>query len=121
MKSVLAAGIPQIPTPHYPPATVQRVLRKLDADIRDTRRRRRLPIMVVAERAFTSRSTLPRVETGDARVSIGIFAAALQARGLLAGLSETADISRDHVGQTLARVDLPRRVCLKRASKPCNG
>jgi hypothetical protein len=36
-------------------------------------RRRRLPMAVVAERAFTSRSTLQRVEAGDTSVSIGIL------------------------------------------------
>ncbi|MGA8610604.1 MAG: hypothetical protein WB760_02585 [Xanthobacteraceae bacterium] len=40
-------------------------------DIRDARLRR-LPMAVVAERAFTSRSTLQKVEAGNANVSIGI-------------------------------------------------
>jgi hypothetical protein len=69
---------------------------------------------VVAERAFTSRSTLQKVEAGDANVSIGIYAAVLQALGLLDGLSEIADISRDSVGQALASADLPKRVRIKR-------
>ena len=56
-----------MPTPHNPPAAVRRALRKLGADIHDARRRRRLPMAVVAERAFTSRSTLQRVEAGDTR------------------------------------------------------
>ena len=42
---------------------------------------------VVAERAFTSRSTLQRVEAGDTAVSVGIYAAVLQALGLLDGLA----------------------------------
>jgi hypothetical protein len=41
------------------------------ADIRDARLRR-LPMAVVAERAFTSRSTLQKVEAGNANVSIGV-------------------------------------------------
>lgn len=60
-----------MPTPHNPPAAVRRALRKLGADVHDARRRRRLPMAVVAERAFTSRSTLQRVEAGDTNVSIG--------------------------------------------------
>ena len=103
-----------MPTPHYPPAAVRRVLRKLGADVHDARRRRRLPMSVVAERAFTSRSTLQRVEAGDANVSIGIYAAVLQALGLLDGLGEIADISRDSIGQALASAELPRRIRLKR-------
>ena len=102
-----------MPTPHRPSAAVQRTLRKLGADIHDARRRRRLPMAVVAERAFTSRSTLQRIEAGDTAVGIGIYASVLQALGLLDGLGEIADIGRDGVGQALARADLPQRVRIK--------
>lgn len=68
---------------------------------------------VVAERAFTSRSTLQKVEEGDTNVGIGIYAAVLQALGLLGGLGDIADIARDEVGQSLASADLPKRVHLK--------
>jgi hypothetical protein len=73
---------------------------------------------VVAERAFTSRSTLQRVEAGDATVGIGIYAAVLQALGLLDGLGEIANFARDGVGQALANAELPKRVRLKRTSRP---
>ena len=77
---------------------------------------------VVAERAFTSRSTLQKVEAGDANVSIGIYAAVLQALGLLDGLGGIADISRDIVGQALASAELPKRVRIKRtAGTPGDG
>lgn len=103
-----------MPTPHTPPAAVRRSLRKLGADIHDARRRRKLPMAVVAERAFTSRSTLQKVESGDTNVSIGIYASVLQALGLLEGLSQVADIGNDIVGQALASADLPKHVHLKR-------
>ncbi len=106
-----------MPTPHHPPAAVRRALRKLGADIHDARRRRRLPMAVVAERAFTSRSTLQRIEAGDTNVGIGIYAAALQALGLLDNLSQVADISQDSVGQALASADLPRHVHLRRPAR----
>src|ERR1700693_1025828 len=106
-----------MPTPPPPPAAVRRVLRKLGADIHDARRRRRLPMAVVAERAFTSRSTLQRVEAGDANVSIGIYAAVLQALGLLDGIGEIADIGQDTVGQALASAELPERVRIRRTPK----
>ncbi len=70
---------------------------------------------VVAERAFTSRSTLQRIEAGDASVGIGIYASVLQALGLLEGLSEIADIGNDSVGQSLASAALPKRAHLKRS------
>ncbi len=71
---------------------------------------------VVAERAFTSRSTLQRIEGGDTSVGIGIYAGVLQALGLLDGLSQIADISNDSVGQALASAELPRHVHLRRPS-----
>lgn len=110
-----------MPTPHHPPAAVRRTLRKLGADIHDARRRRRLSMAVVAERAFTSRSTLQRVEAGDAGVSMGVYAAVLQALGLLDGLGDVADISRDKVGQALASAELPKRVRVKRPSGAGHG
>jgi hypothetical protein len=104
-----------MPTPHHPPAAVQRALRKLGADIHDARRRRRLPMAIVAERAFTSRSTLQRVGAGDTSVSIGIYAGVLLALSLLDGLAQIADIGNDSVGQALSSADLPRHIHLKRA------
>ncbi|MDB5686753.1 MAG: putative binding protein [Rhizorhabdus sp.] len=71
---------------------------------------------VVAERAFTSRSTLQKVEAGDTNVSIGIYAGVLQALGLLDGLSQIADIGNDAVGQALASAELPKRVHFKRTA-----
>jgi hypothetical protein len=73
---------------------------------------------VVAERAFTSRSTLQKVEAGDTTVSIGIYAGVLQALGLLDGLSQIADIGNDPVGQALASAELPKHVHLKRTAGP---
>ncbi len=99
---------------------MRRALRKLGADIHDARRRRRLPMAVVADRAFTSRSTLQRIEAGDTNVSIGIYAAVLQALGLLEGLSQVADISTDSVGQALANADLPKHIHLKRTAGSSN-
>lgn len=76
---------------------------------------------VVAERAFTSRSTLQKVEAGNASVSIGIYAAVLQALGLLDGLGEIADIGHDSVGRALASAGLPKRIRLERSKVPDLG
>jgi len=73
---------------------------------------------VVAERAFTSRSTLQKIEDGDTNVGIGIYASVLQALGLLNGLEDVADIARDEVGQSLASANLPKRVHLKGKAGP---
>lgn len=101
-----------MPTPHYPSAAVRKALSKLGGDIRDARRRRRLPMTIVADRAFTSRSTLQRVEAGDPSVSMGIYAAVLYALGLLEGVGRLADFAVDEVGRALADASLPKRVRL---------
>jgi hypothetical protein len=72
---------------------------------------------IVAERAFTSRSTLQRIEEGDPAVSVGIYGAVLQALGLLDGLGEIADFSRDSIGQALVSAALPKRARLRRSKR----
>ena len=101
-------------TPHKPPVAVRSALRKLGADIREARLRRGLPARVVADRAFTSRPTLRRIETGDHRVGIGIYAAVLHALGMLGALKDLADPTRDPVGLALASEQLPKRARLRR-------
>jgi len=72
---------------------------------------------VLADRAFTSRATLQRVEAGDPAVSMGIYAAVMHSLGLLDGLGQLADPSTDSVGQALANDFLPQRVRLKKAKE----
>lgn len=103
-----------MPTPHQPSIATRRALRKLGQDIHDARRRRGLPAEVVAERAFTTRPTLRRIEAGDHKVGMGIYAAVLQALGLLDGLAQVADPSNDTVGLLLSSETLPQRVRLRR-------
>ncbi|NND73200.1 MAG: helix-turn-helix transcriptional regulator [Rhodothermales bacterium] len=99
-----------MPTPTTPPNAVRRTLRKLGHDIKDARKRRGLSMEIVADRAFTSRKTLGRIEEGDHGVSIGIYASVLQALGLLDGLGDLADPSNDALGMSLASAGLPKRV-----------
>lgn len=99
-----------MPTPHRPPVAVRRALRKLGGDIRDARRRRRLTTTVVAERAFTSRKTLQRIEAGEHGVSIGIYASVLHTLGLLDHLANIADVTVDEIGLSSATAALPQRV-----------
>jgi len=104
-----------MPTPVTPPGNVRRALRGLGEDIRDARKRRGLAMQTVADRAFTSRKTLQRIEAGDYGVSIGIYAAVLNALGLLGGLATLADPANDAVGMELASANLPKRVRSKKA------
>lgn len=92
------------------PIPVRRALRKLGSDIRDARRRRRIPSAVLAERASISRTTLVKVEKGEPGVSIGIYATVLFVLGLVDGLGELADLRNDPRGLELDEEHLPRRI-----------
>lgn len=105
-----------MPTPHRPPPATRRALKKLGADLREARLRRRLSAQLVSERAATSRSTLLKIEQGSPSVSIGIYAAVIQAVGLLENLANVADISNDKVGQSLASDQLTARRAPKRTA-----
>ena len=110
-----------MPTPHRPSLAIRRTLERLGLDIRDARKRRGLPAEVVADRAFTSRPSLHRVEKGDHTVSMGIYAAVLQALGLLEGLGQIANPAQDTVGLDLAAGKLPQRVRLRRPKGTSDG
>jgi transcriptional regulator with XRE-family HTH domain len=91
------------------PLAVRRSLAKLGADIAVARKRRRLPMALVAERAFIGRNTLTRIERGDPGVSIGIYATVLFVLGLADRIGALADPLSDIVGQTLEHERLPVR------------
>jgi len=94
------------------PIPVKRALRKLGQDIKDARKRRRIPMALLAERARISRSTLTKVEKGDESVALGIYAAVLFALGLVEGLGNLADPSTDAIGRSIEERNLPERVRL---------
>lgn len=97
------------------PLAVRRALRKLGSDIRDARRRRRIPMAVLAERALISRTTLTKVEKGDPGVSLGIYAAVLFVLGLADRVGNLASAETDAVGLALEEERLPERIRLPRA------
>src|SRR6266508_5178318 len=84
-----------------PPIPVRRALHKLGHDIRDARRRRRIPTALMAERASISRMTLNKVEKGDPGVSMGTYATVLFVLGMTARLDDLADPRHDSVGLSL--------------------
>ncbi len=96
------------------PIPVARVIRKLGNDIRDARRRRRIPTQVMAERAGISRTTLMKAEKGEAGVSVGTVATLLFILGLLDRLADVADVRHDLVGLDMADDLLPQRIRTKR-------
>jgi transcriptional regulator with XRE-family HTH domain len=94
------------------PIPAKRALRKLGQDIRDARKRRRIPMALLAERARISRSTLTKVEKGDASVALGIYASVLFSLGLVEGLGNLADPASDAIGRSIEERSLPQRVRL---------
>lgn len=97
------------------PLPVQRALAKLGDDIRTARIRRRIPTALMAERAMITRTTLRKVEKGDAGVSLGIYATVLFLIGMTSRLADLVDIRNDHLGLELDEERLPKRI--RRSSK----
>lgn len=91
------------------PLAVRKALRKLGGDIQIARKRRRLTMTIVAERAFISRNTLTRIERGDPAVALGIYATVLFVLGLAERLGDLADPLTDSVGLSLEGDRLPLR------------
>jgi DNA-binding XRE family transcriptional regulator len=98
------------------PLPVTRALRKLGHDIRDARRRRRIPAEIAAQRASISRTTLVKIEKGEPGVAIANYAIVLFVLGLTERLAELADPTGDTVGLQLELEHLPQRI--RRSRKP---
>lgn len=98
------------------PIPVKRTLRKIGRDIRDARRRRRIPVALMAERADISRMTLNKVEKGDPGVSFGIYVTVLFVLGMTQRLEDVADPRHDDVGLMLEEERLPQRIRQPRKS-----
>lgn len=96
--------------PRVLPIPARRAVRKLGGDIRDARRRRRIPTALLAERASISRTTLSKIERGEPGVSMGNYAAVLFSLGLIDRLAELADVRYDPTGLALEEERLPKRV-----------
>ncbi len=92
------------------PLPARRALTKLGHDIRDARRRRRIPSAVAAERASISRVTLVKVEKGDPGVAMGSYATVLFVLGLSERLADVADPAHDTTGLRLEEEHLPQRI-----------
>jgi transcriptional regulator with XRE-family HTH domain len=92
------------------PLPVRRALAKLGEDLSAARRRRRMTMAVMAERAFVSRQTVARVERGDPGVSIGIYATVIFALGMTDRLAALVEPSADRLGLMLEDEHLPKRV-----------
>ena len=83
------------------PIPVSRALRKLGHDIKDARRRRRIPMVIAAERASISKPTLIKEERGDPTVSIASYATVLYVLVMADRLGDLAASKNDTVGLQL--------------------
>lgn len=103
------------------PIPIKRALSKLGADLRDARRRRRIPTALMAERAGISRMTLNKIESGDRGVSMGSYATVLFVLGMTSRLYELADPRHDAIGLSLEAEHLPKRIRLPRQKPKAGG
>lgn len=99
------------------PIPVKNALRKLGRDIRDARRRRRIPAAIAAQRASISRTTLVKIEKGAPGVAIGIYATVLFVLGMADRLADLVAPKNDTVGLQLEEEYLPQRIRVARKKK----
>lgn len=92
------------------PIPVIRALRKLGQDINDARRRRRITMELMAERANLSRTTIGKIEKGNPTTSISSYASVLFVLGMEDRLSNLVDNVHDLIGRRLEDEKLPQRV-----------
>lgn len=102
---------------HALPIPVVKALRKLGSDIKDARKRRRITIALMAERAGLSRTTVGSIEKGDPATSIGGYAAVLFVLGMVERLGDIVDAIQDMTGRQLEDERLPQRVRLPKTRK----
>ncbi len=95
------------------PVPAARAVRKLGHDIRDARRRRRIPVAIMAQRASISRTTLNKLEKGDPGVALGSYATVLFVLGMIDRIADLADLKHDAVGLELEGEHLPQRIRLQ--------
>ena len=103
------------------PIPLINVLRKLGQDISDARKRRRIPMALLAERAGILPATLSKIERGMPTVSMGAYASVLFTLGLLDRLRDLADINYDAAGRMLEEERLPKRIRLSKTKGAANG
>jgi hypothetical protein len=92
------------------PIPVTRALCKLGSDIKDARRRRRLPMSIVTQRASISEPTLIRIERGDPKVAIGSYTTVIFVLGMADRVADLVDPKNDPVGLQLEEENLPKRI-----------
>jgi transcriptional regulator with XRE-family HTH domain len=96
------------------PSKVRRSLSSFGSGLALARRKRRLSQAMMAERLGVSKATYSRVEKGDPRVSMGIYAMALFILGLTDAPFSIADPQQDHQGLLFDEENIPKRIRTKK-------
>lgn len=96
------------------PPVVAKSLTKLGADLAVARRKRHLTVRMMAERTGVAFNTYRRIESGDPKASLGIYAMALYVLGFGGAFGDLVDVRRDDVGLLQDEERLPQRVRVKR-------
>jgi hypothetical protein len=99
------------------PIPVKRALKKLGRDLADSRKRRRIPMQLAADRASISRSTLHKIEKGNGGVSVEAYARVLFVMGMIERFGEIADVKFDQLGMDLEAERLPKRIRMPKKEK----
>jgi DNA-binding XRE family transcriptional regulator len=92
------------------PIPVMRAMKKLGSDINSARRRRRVSMALMAERAGCSRFTISKVEKGDPTASMAAYASVLFVLGMTERLGDLVDSKWDRLGRDLEEESLPKRI-----------
>ena len=92
------------------PRAVNRALAQLGKDISIARRRRRMTAQDLADRVFTTRAPVSRIESGAPGVAVGTVFSALHMLGLSDRIADLADPAIDDVGTSLEIERLPKRI-----------
>jgi transcriptional regulator with XRE-family HTH domain len=96
--------------PVHLPIPAMRTMRKLGSDINHARRRRRVSVALMAERAGLSKGTISKIERGDPTTSIGGYATVLFVLGMIDRLGDLVDAAHDIIGRQLEDENLPKRI-----------
>ncbi|MDR3256383.1 MAG: hypothetical protein LBT18_01825 [Endomicrobium sp.] len=99
------------------PIPVISILRKLGKDINNARRRRRIPMRLMAKRAGITEVTLGKIEKGNPSTSMAGYASVLFILGLTDKLRDIADANNDLTGRILEEENLPQRIHIQNKNK----
>jgi hypothetical protein len=67
-------------------------------------------VVIAAQRASISRTTLVKIEKGNPGVAIGLYATVLFVMGMVERLADLADPKSDSLGLQLEEESLPQRI-----------